>query len=762
MLTSLRRIGRRGRPTQRASQRSLAWPRPLDPPTQQPPDLDKRPQQSQPQVRAPGVEQTTRSQGDDVPTTSHRHRVTALVAIWCIAAFAIIIRLIILQIVESDRLAARASGQQERQIVLEARRGIITDRDGIDVAISLPAASVALNPKSVNNPGILASAISDATGESAESVLRRIGRRARSFAWVARNITPDAAAHLQSLDPASMMLLASTRRVHPLGRLAGQLLGHVDVDNTGGDGLELLYHDALTGQDGWIRTLVDARGARVANTASPVEPAIDGNDLTLTIDADYQAIAEHELSLAVEATGATSGLAILYEAATGAIRAMANVPTYGPDEFRITDPGLRTNRAITDPFEPGSTFKIVTASAALAEGVVSVDDSIDCLNGSIEIAGQRIRDSHPNSVLPFREVFSQSSNVGTITAAMRLDADVFYRYVRRFGFGAETGIDLPGESKGILAPTSRWSGRSQATIAIGQEISATALQIAAAYGALANDGWLMRPYSVSRVTRPDGTVADETVTNRIRQVVTKSIARQMVDLLCGVVETGTGTTARIAGFRVAGKTGTAQMARSDGRGYEKGAYTASFAGFLPDMEPRLVCVVSIARPKSSYYGSTVAGPVFKRIMSRIMSRDASIVRAPEQLNVVVMPNLIGRTHTQALELCDSLGVAARLAGRGTYVIGQWPPASSRLPVDRVVDLVVADRDVSRPIIPDVRQMTVREAMRILSTTGIPVELRGDGTVFRQEPWPGGRLPSGSTVVLHCRQPYMPRPTGASQ
>ncbi len=631
------------------------------------------------------------------------------------------------------------------------------DRNGIELAVSLPAASVAINPRKLQRASTVARRISAITQEPTDAVLRRINRPDRSFAWVARNIDPEIAEQIRAIEPEAMMLLPGTQRVHPLASLSGQLIGHVDIDNVGGDGIELLYNTALSGRNGWQRTLVDARGDRVPNTAAPVQHALDGGNVSLTIDADYQAIVEHELSLAIEATGATSGRAVLLEASTGAIRAMANVPAYNPDGYRTVEPGVRRNRVITDPYEPGSTFKIVAASAVLAEQVISPSDTIDCLNGSIEIAGQRIRDAHPHGELPFREVFSLSSNVGTIIAAQRLSSDDLYRYIRRFGFGAETGIGLPGESKGILAPTSRWSGRSHATLAIGQEIGVTALQMASAYAALANDGWLMRPYVVDQVITPNGSPADRSIPRRVRQVVPENIAHQMVELLTGVVDEGTGKTARIAGLRVAGKTGTAQIARADGRGYESGAYTASFAGFLPDMEPRLVCVVSIDRPKTHYYGSTVAGPVFRRIMSRILSRDTSIIRSTETTPGEKMPNLIGLSIYQAMSLCDSLGVPISTSGNGSTVVGQWPPTAARLPASGSVELVLADRSIDGLRIPDVRNRSVREAIRILNSTGMEIELRGTGIVYGQYPVPGSNVAQSNTMVLYCREPALSGP-----
>ena len=685
------------------------------------------------------------------PSAIHKRRVGVLAILWCLACAAIVTRVVDIQVLRRDRFTARAAGQHERQIMLEARRGRIVDRDGVDLAMSLPAASVAINPRKAPRASSLAERISEITGEPAPSIHRRIHRPDRSFAWISRNVEPATAARLQELAPDAVMLLSGTRRVHPLGFLAGQVLGHVDIDNNGGGAIERTLEDQLRGNDGWVRTLVDARGDRVPNTASPIQPALDGHDATLTIDADYQAIVEHELALAVEATEATGGVAVLYDASTGAIRAMANVPVYNPDEYRTTDAAVRRNRAITDPFEPGSTFKLVAASAALAEGVVTPSDSIDCLQGRIEIAGDTISDSHPNGMLAFSEVISHSSNVGTIIVSQRLESDTFYRYIRRFGFGAETGIAMPGESKGILAPTSHWSGRSHATIAIGQEIGVTALQIAAAYGALANDGWLMQPHLIASTTSTGNNTAQITEPVRVRRVVSAEVARTMVDLLCGVVEDGTGTTARIAGLRVAGKTGTAQIARSDGRGYERGAYTASFAGFLPDMDPRLVCVVSVARPKTHYYGSTVAGPVFRRIMNRILSRDVTIVRSARDDSAAVMPNLVGGSTTDALQVLASLDTYARYVGDGGTIVGQWPPPSARVPAEGGVELILAERDLTGRLVPDVRGMTVRQAVALLHAGGMRVELDGTGVVRSQQPYPGSSAPRSGVVHLQGRE-----------
>ncbi len=708
----------------------------------------KMPEAEHPEPPAPAVEPSHRR---------HRGRVTLLVWLWCIAAVAISWRLVHIQIVDSERFTARADGQQVRHIDLPARRGRIVDRRNVDLAVSLPAASIGINPHKVHRPRELARRISEIAGLAYEQVLATVSRRTRPFSWVVRNVPSDVAERMHALAPAAMSIMAGTRRAHPLGGLAGQAMGHVNIDEVGAAGLEAFYDEELRGNAGSMLALVNALGDPVPHTAAPVQPPEHGSTLRLTLDADYQAIVEHELTLAVEDCGASDGTAVLYDASTGAIRAVANVPLYDPTDYAVTEPTLRQNRTIADPYEPGSVFKVVAVSAALSEGVLHSDQLIDCLGGVIEVAGQRIHDSHPNDTLTVREVIAQSSNVGTIRISQMLDSPTFYNYIRLFGFGAETGVDLPaaGETKGILAPTSQWTTRSHPTIAIGQEIGVTTLQLAAAYGALANHGWLMKPYLVSEISDRAGNIERLMEPRRVRRVVEPRIADEMTEMLCGVVEEGTGKTARIAGLRVAGKTGTAQIARRDGRGYEEGQYVASFVGFLPEMLPRLICVVSIARPQGSHYGSTVAAPVFKRIMHRIVNRDAAIMQLSADAPSQMMPRLTGMPSFDAMVTLDSLGVQARSVGSGGAVVGQWPPASARIPVDDSVELMLADQDLSARIVPDVRGMTVREALKALASRGIGARLAGGGVVVSQDPSAGSAPPGAEPVILECAEPTRP-------
>ena len=329
---------------------------------------------------------------------------------------------------------------------------------------------------------------------------------------------------------------------------------------------------------------------------------------------------EEELKAAVERHRARSGMGIVMVPRTGEVLALASVPGFDPNRPGDYPMWTRKNRVITDIYEPGSTFKVVTAAAALEEKVMSPEDSVFCEEGAFLVAGRRFRDAHPYGWLTFREVVELSSNIGTIKVAERLGKDVLYRYARTFGFGAETGIDLPGEVKGILRPPSAWSGRSLASIAVGQEVSVTAIQMACAYAAVANGGMLMRPQIVLEVKGAGGKVLKRMKPEPVRRVVSEETARKLVEFLEGVVERGTGREARIPGVRVAGKTGTAQRPLEGGGGYAPGEFVASFVGFLPAEDPELLCLVVIDTPREGgHYGGQVAAPVFRRVVERVLS-----------------------------------------------------------------------------------------------------------------------------------------------
>ncbi|MCK5118391.1 MAG: PASTA domain-containing protein, partial [Candidatus Latescibacteria bacterium] len=562
--------------------------------------------------------------------------------------------------------------------------------------------------------------------------------------------------------------LMETTRHYPFGALAGQVLGYTNVDNKGIEGLELGLDEDLHGQPGWTAFRVDARGRRFAEINNPVQDPRDGDRVLLTLSAAIQAIVEEELSDAVARFSARSGQAVLMDPRTGAILAMANVPSCDPNRPGKTAVWTRKNRTITDCYEPGSIFKIVAVAAALEEGIKRPDDRIFCENGKVKVAGRTIRDVHKYGWLTLQEVLEYSSNIGTIKVAQEVGARLLYQYGRAFGFGYQTGIQFPGEVKGTFRPPAKWSGLSLATIAMGQEVAVTALQMAAAYGAIANGGVLMRPWIVRAVVDAHGKTVRESRPEEIRRVMSPETARTLTQFLQGAVERGTGVNAQLEGVHVAGKTGTAQKAIEGGRGYAPGEYVSSFIGFLPAGDPKVVCLVSVDTPRGGYYGSQVAAPAFKRIMDRVLSlrecpvscelRAALEGKEVDRTQREIVPNVCGLPVPQAVEALRAkrlVGSSARgkmRKAKENVVSGQWPVAGAKAVVGTQVWLASAPSEAHLPDgaqtdLPNVVGMSFREAVRRLSALGVQVNIRGKGRVKRQRPRAGARVREGMVCVL---------------
>ncbi|RKY70800.1 MAG: hypothetical protein DRP97_03085, partial [Candidatus Latescibacterota bacterium] len=513
---------------------------------------------------------------------------------------------------ESNRPAAR-------RVALEARRGEIFDAEGTRLATNLSAYSYYVSaPSEVRRPAEVAERFARIGGEPRSEILSRLSRGC-SFTWLLRKADDRTDQEIRKWNLKGVHTLMETTRHYPFGALAGQVLGYTNVDNKGIEGLELGLDEDLHGKPGWMAFRVDARGRRFAEINNPVQDPRDGDRVLLTLSAPIQEIVEEELSDAVARFSARSGQAVLMDPRTGAILAMANAPSCDPNHPGKTAVWTRKNRTITDCYEPGSIFKIVAVTAALEEGIKRPEDRIFCENGKFKVAGRTIRDAHKYGWLTLQEVLEYSSNIGTIKVAQELGPRLLYQYGRAFGFGYQTGINLPGEVKGTFRPPAKWSGLSLATIAMGQEVSVTALQMATAYGAIANGGVLMRPWIVRAVKDAHGKTVRESKPQAIRRVMSPETARTLTEFLLGAVERGTGVNAQLEGVHVAGKTGTAQKAIEGGRGYAPGQYVSSFVGFLPAEDPKIVCLVSVDTPRGVYYGSQVAAPAFKRIMDRVLS-----------------------------------------------------------------------------------------------------------------------------------------------
>ncbi|HVR36037.1 MAG TPA: penicillin-binding transpeptidase domain-containing protein [Methylomirabilota bacterium] len=557
-------------------------------------------------------------------------------------AFSVVgMRLVELQVVRHEELAARARQQTHREVAFEPRRGEIRDRNGIPLARSLPAKAVyadpsllggrhvevahAIAPLLEQDPRELARALEPryltrSGGEQVTVQYVSLGRRVSRETWeeIRRRMEQLAATHGQGdLKRAVTTEGADSQiRYYPGGRMAAHVLGFLNYEGEGVHGIELMFNEKLKGIRGWRRTEVDSsRHELVAFRDQNVKPE-EGLNVILTLDERVQGIVEAELAETLARFNAVSASAVVARPRTGEILAMATLPNFDPN-----DPGREValngrNRVISDQIEPGSTFKIVAVSAALNEGLLSLQDRIDCEQQRFLYAGRYLRDTHPYGLLTVQEVIAKSSNIGTAKIALRLGGEGLYEYMQRFGYGRTTGLPLPNEVTGTVYPPARWDGLMITRIPMGQAVAVTPIQMVMAYSAIANGGNLMRPILVDRLEDASGVVVARNEPTRIRRVISEEVAADMVESLKMVVSSnGTARMAQLEHYRVAGKTGTAQKPEA-GR-YAPGKYVASFIGFFPADKPEVCIYVVVDEPKPMYYGSVVAVPAFKNIAQRL-------------------------------------------------------------------------------------------------------------------------------------------------
>jgi cell division protein FtsI (penicillin-binding protein 3) len=547
-----------------------------------------------------------------------RVRIVAIVgALWILAVAG---RLYQLQVMRYEHYTSKAARQQQRVVKLDPPRGTIYDARGRELAVSVQVDSAYAVPPEIEDPLDAATKLARVVpGLNAKKLARSLSAD-REFVWVARKLDPPVAEAVRALNLEGIHFLPESKRYYPMRELAAQVLGYVGTDNHGLAGLELLYDEKVAGKPGIRTVLRDARRGTVVAPGLSFAEAEPGQDLHLTLDAAIQHIVERELEKAVHEHGASRGIAVFLDPRTGGVLAMASYPGFDPNEFGRYGSASWRNRAIMDVYEPGSTFKIVTAAAALGSGMVHASDVFDCEMGGIVVYGKRIRDHKAFGRLTFADVLAKSSNVGVIKAALIIGDQRLYSTIKGLGFGRPTGIDLPGEGSGILHPMERWGMRGKAYIAFGQGISVTPLQLAAAVTAVANEGTLLRPHVVAGVGRGDMVQASFAGLSGgpvVGHPLTPATARELKRLLEGVVTGGTGRGAAVDGYRVAGKTGTAQIPVAGG--YSHNGYLPSFVGFAPADRPEIVGVVAVAEPKGfEYHGGQVAAPVFGAIARQVM------------------------------------------------------------------------------------------------------------------------------------------------
>ena len=641
-----------------------------------------------------------------------RTRVLVLAGILTLAFAGVIGRLGWLQVVRHGDLAGMAERQYSRTVVLQAQRGPIVDRQGAALATSSPAESLFAQPRAVGDPVRVAASLAPLLAMP-ERELHAALTSGKPFVWLRRRLPPATAAEIRALREPGLGFLPEALRLYPNRELAAHVVGFEGADG-GLEGIERAMNDVLSGSSGKAVVGRDALGREVVTEAVVQQPR-PGQGVMLTLDRTIQYLAEREIDAAYRRTQAKAAMAVAMDPRNGDVLAMAIRPTFNPNAF--LDAPSRDhwrNRAVTDPFEPGSTFKVIMAAAALQEGVVRPDERIYAENGRITIAKTTIHDWKKYGWLTFGEVLQNSSNVGSIKVGLALGRDRYYRYMTAFGFGAPTGVGLAGESRGQLRDPQRWSALSLPTMSIGQEISVTALQMVAAFGAIANGGTLMQPRLVRALFDADGRETRRFGPRAVRQVISPETARTLTGLMTQVVVAGTGHNAAIPGYDVAGKTGTAQKLDPTTRRYSRNPGVLSFIGFVPSDAPRLVMLVMLDEPKNEKWGSEAAAPIFSAIGGEVLRyldvppRDAaalSIVTGPAETtggrvhlasaaaaeaagDTRIMPDLRGQPLRQALAALAPMGVAVKLAGRGGRVAEQTPSPGETLEAEAGVRLTL--------------------------------------------------------------------------
>jgi cell division protein FtsI (penicillin-binding protein 3) len=647
--------------------------------------------------------------------TTIRRRVVAGAILFGLWTAGIEARLFYLQVVQYQSLMARAQKQQTRTVTAPAKRGDILDRKGRVLAYSVDADSVFADPTEVEDPERVAAAVCAALDHCSaidRGAMQKKLRGSGQFAYLQRKVSPDEEQRIRAMKLKGVGFLKESRRYYPNKELAAHVLGYVGLDNAGLGGVEASYDVQVRGREGRLLVHTDARQQRLYSQVE--RPATAGATLELSIDQYLQFIAERQLRAGVSENRAAGGSVVVMDPNSGEILAMANYPTFNPNTYGRAREDARRNRAVQDLYEPGSTFKIVTASAALEEQVVRPADPIDCSPGRISFGSRVIRDTHQYGTLAFTDVLVKSSNVGAIRIGMRLGPERLGRYVTRFGFGQPIAPDFSGENAGIVWNPSLLDASALASVSMGYQVGVTAVQMAAAVSSIANGGTLYEPRVVRAVTK-DGRRVD-VARRTLRRPVSESTAAQLTTIMEHVVERGTGTAARVDGFTVAGKTGTAQKLVD--RRYSRSEYNASFVGFIPSRKPVLTIIVVIDSPhQKGYYGGTVAAPIFKRIAEeslRHLGVAPTINAAP--------PVLVARSNEELITYPVNAG-------------GAVEPAAGPAP------------DGAGDRMPDLRGLSAREALRTLTRLGMTARMVGDGLVVEQVPAAGSLLGRADSCIL---------------
>ncbi len=618
-----------------------------------------------------------------------------------------------LQVLPDDRLKSLRSRQFQTVVTLQARRGAILDRFGRDLALSTRAVSIYADPKMISQRRQVAKKLAPLLGHSWQNIDAKLKDRSKRFVWIQRLLSPEDAEPIKALGIKGISLVDEWRRVYPNDSLMAQTMGFVGTEGQGLEGLELTYDTELKGAKKRVTVKRDARGRPLLADGLLFTENPDGNDLQLTIDSEMQFALESELKNAIREYGAKSAVGVILDAQTSAIRAIASAPTFDPNTKTKTESVNQRNRGIADQFEPGSTMKAFVVATALHKKVLQPNSKYYCEMGQFRVGNRIIREAdskHKFGDLTVSEILALSSNVGTTKIAFQLGEQEVRAGLAEFGFGQKLGIDLPGEAKGSLQNLP-WNPHLLSNISFGHGISATALQIANGYAALVNGGVLRTPYVVDSIRDLESGEIKKTESKVIRRVLTSEESEKMRLMLMSVTnEGGTGVNARVNGFLVGGKTGTAQKANPNGRGYLPNSYISSFAGFIPAHQPQFVIYVAVDDPQKSYYGSQVAAPIFSRLAS----------------------------------------YAARREGLAPLILSGEKKLILSSEKNREVAAVPRSQDERVIKVPDLKSLSVREVLREVGGRDLDIKFVGTGKVEQTEPPAGTEIKDTKKLTVYLR------------
>jgi cell division protein FtsI (penicillin-binding protein 3) len=712
----------------------------------------------------------------------------AMLLFWCVAICG---RLVYLQIFRYGSFVKQAEHQQQRAIPLSAKRGVIYDRAGHELAMSVLVDSAFAVPTEVKDLPTAISLITRITGEDHNVVLADC-RNHKTFCWVARKADDETIERIKSLRLQGIHFQKEPKRFYPARDLAAQVVGTVGMEDSGQSGIEHAFENELRGRAGKMFISVDARRQWFSDVEKQPEP---GESLVLTIDKNIQYIAEKELDQAIHDTQAIAGTVIVENPHTGEILALANRPTFNPNLRKEITPAALTNRAVSYVYEPGSTFKLVTISAALEEKLTNPDEIFDCQMGSIVYNGMRIRDSKPHGLLPVWGVLAESSDVGAIKIALRLGEDRFYKYIRAYGFGQQTGIELPGETRGLTKPVSRWSKVSIAAISMGQEIGISPLQLAGLVSTFANDGVWVAPRILAGKVEPQGTPQSVAFHPGVsHRVISSFTAGEMRSMMQKVVLEGTGRKAILEGYTSAGKTGTAQKVDPATGAYSKTKYIGSFAGFAPINNPQIVVAVILDSAVGLHQGGQVSAPVFRRVAQQVLeylhtphdlplapkhqlllaqaqmkdkdleegtpdhpgepletaevnSDSAQPAAGKDRVARALLPATAGSEGTvvqATMRRSEPVGAAAAQSSQAAAKSPDDASAQPKLPATGTVILDVEQGGIE---VPSFLGKTVRGAVEAAQDAGLELEAVGSGVARQQSPPAGTPVAAGAHVTV---------------